>query len=234
MNLNVVGEMTKATTQDCLKTVYALTKNGNSVSSAQIAQKLNLTPTTLITLLQELSQEGHINYSPTHGNTLTQKGLREAQKITSNRYRLTKFLNNLTNNKNNKTQPTTPPHNSSNHSTCSNNSDNCALSNCESCLKRHPQGFEEIGKHNKNLISLYKLKAGKTAKISSIRGERKILQRLLDMGLTPGTQIKVAKIAPMGGPVEILVRGSKLALGQNIANNVFVEITQESPQPNEV
>ncbi len=227
--------MTKTTTQDCLKTVHALTKNGNSVSNAQIAQKLNLTPTTLITLLQELSQEGHINNSPTHGITLTQKGLREAQKITSNRYRLTKFLNNITtkNKNNNKTQPPTPPRSSSNKSIC-NNSDSCALSNCENCLKQHPQGFEEIGKHNKNLTSLYKLKAGKTAKISSIRGERKILQRLLDMGLTPGTQIKVAKIAPMGGPVEILVRGSKLALGQNIANNVFVETTQKNTQPTEV
>jgi DtxR family Mn-dependent transcriptional regulator len=45
------------------------------------------------------------------------------------------------------------------------------------------------------------------------------------MGLTPGTKIQIIKIAPMDGPVEIAVRGSKIALGQNIACNVFVEIT---------
>jgi len=54
-----------------------------------------------------------------------------------------------------------------------------------------------------------------------------VLQRLLDMGLTPGTRIKVVKIAPMDGPVEVLVRGSKLALGRDIACNVFVEVERE-------
>ena len=44
------------------------------------------------------------------------------------------------------------------------------------------------------------------------------------MGLTPGTRIKVIKVAPMDGPVEVSVRGSKLALGQDIACNVFVEV----------
>ena len=43
------------------------------------------------------------------------------------------------------------------------------------------------------------------------------------MGLTPGTKIKVSRIAPLKGPVEIAVRGSKLALGDEIICNVFVE-----------
>ncbi|MCL1977263.1 MAG: ferrous iron transport protein A [Candidatus Bathyarchaeota archaeon] len=43
------------------------------------------------------------------------------------------------------------------------------------------------------------------------------------MGLTPGTKIRVVEVAPMDGPVEVAVRGSKLALGQDIACNVFVE-----------
>jgi DtxR family Mn-dependent transcriptional regulator len=46
------------------------------------------------------------------------------------------------------------------------------------------------------------------------------------MGLTPGTRIRVIKVAPLNGPVEISVRGSKLALGQDIACNVFVEVEQ--------
>jgi DtxR family Mn-dependent transcriptional regulator len=43
------------------------------------------------------------------------------------------------------------------------------------------------------------------------------------LGLTPGTRIKVSRIAPLKGPVEILVRGTSLALGDEIACNVFVE-----------
>jgi DtxR family Mn-dependent transcriptional regulator len=51
------------------------------------------------------------------------------------------------------------------------------------------------------------------------------------MGLTPGTRIKVVKVAPMDGPVEVLVRGSKLAIGRDIACNVFVEAKQNLWQP---
>jgi DtxR family Mn-dependent transcriptional regulator len=44
------------------------------------------------------------------------------------------------------------------------------------------------------------------------------------MGLTPGTRITVVKIAPLEGPVELLVRSSKLALGRGIASKVFVDV----------
>jgi DtxR family Mn-dependent transcriptional regulator len=68
------------------------------------------------------------------------------------------------------------------------------------------------------------LKEREEGKIAFIRGDSKVLRRLLDMGLTPGTKIKIARIAPLQGPVEIAVRGSKLALGGEVACNVFVEV----------
>ena len=49
-------------------------------------------------------------------------------------------------------------------------------------------------------------------------------KRLMDMGLTPGTRVTVVKSAPFHGPIEILVRGSRLALGRGMAERVFVEI----------
>jgi Fe2+ transport system protein FeoA len=52
-------------------------------------------------------------------------------------------------------------------------------------------------------------------------------KRLMDMGLTPGTRVTVVKSAPFLGPFEILVRGSRLALGRGIAQRIFVEIEQE-------
>jgi len=77
------------------------------------------------------------------------------------------------------------------------------------------KALEEVGKRHANLTPVRELKGGKYGKISFIRGEHKVLQRLLDMGLTPGTRIKVIKVAPLNGPVEVSVRGSKLALGQD-------------------
>ncbi|HDJ04445.1 ferrous iron transport protein A [Candidatus Bathyarchaeota archaeon] len=49
-------------------------------------------------------------------------------------------------------------------------------------------------------------------------------KRLVDMGLTPGTRVTVIKSAPFRGPMEILVRGSRLALGRGMAERVYVEI----------
>ena len=48
-------------------------------------------------------------------------------------------------------------------------------------------------------------------------------RRLMDMGLTPNTTVQVVKSAPFKGPIEILVRGSRLALGRGIAERVLVE-----------
>jgi len=81
-------------------------------------------------------------------------------------------------------------------------------------------------------VPLTSLKAGESGVISSIRtnpADRRgkgwgFLKRLVDMGLTPGTKITVIKSAPFGGPIEIYVRGSRLALGRGMATRIFVEI----------
>ena len=70
---------------------------------------------------------------------------------------------------------------------------------------------------------LIDLKEGQRATIISISGGRGAAQRLADLGLTPETKIKVISAAPFAGPVEIEVRGSKLALGQGIASKIIVE-----------
>jgi Fe2+ transport system protein FeoA len=51
-------------------------------------------------------------------------------------------------------------------------------------------------------------------------------KRLTDLGLTPGTRVTVVGLAPFHGPLEILVRGSRLALGRGIAERIFVEIDE--------
>jgi Fe2+ transport system protein FeoA len=48
-------------------------------------------------------------------------------------------------------------------------------------------------------------------------------KRLMDMGLTPGAEITVVKSAPFHGPLEVFVRGSRLALGRGMAQRIFVE-----------
>jgi len=82
------------------------------------------------------------------------------------------------------------------------------------------------------LVPLTSLKKGESGIIASIkanpRGRRGggwgFHKRLMDMGLTPGTKITVVKSAPFRGPIEVYVRGSRLALGRGMAARIFVEI----------
>jgi len=67
-------------------------------------------------------------------------------------------------------------------------------------------------------------KIGRKRRAYQLQIRNQILYRsFLDLGLTPGTKIRVSRVAPLKGPVEIAARGSKLALGDEIACNVFVE-----------
>jgi Fe2+ transport system protein FeoA len=75
------------------------------------------------------------------------------------------------------------------------------------------------------LTALKKGESGTVASISAGHGRSGGFERrLMDMGLTPGTTITVVKSAPFHGPFEILVRGSRLALGRGMARRIFVEI----------
>jgi len=79
----------------------------------------------------------------------------------------------------------------------------------------------------KREAALTALKKGENGTVSSIKtghGQGSIFKkRLMDMGLTPGTRVSVVKSAPFHGPIEIRVRGSRLALGRGMAERIFVE-----------
>jgi Fe2+ transport system protein FeoA len=49
-------------------------------------------------------------------------------------------------------------------------------------------------------------------------------KRLNDLGLTPGTKVTVVKSAPFNGPLEVSVRGSRLAIGRGMANRILVDV----------
>jgi Fe2+ transport system protein FeoA len=51
-------------------------------------------------------------------------------------------------------------------------------------------------------------------------------KRLSDLGLTPGTKVTVVKSAPFNGPLEVSVRGSRLAIGRGMANRILVDVTR--------
>lgn len=76
-------------------------------------------------------------------------------------------------------------------------------------------------------MTLNKLEVGKTAVIRSVGGKGELRLRLLDMGLIPHTRVKMQKIAPMGDPLEIQVRGYELTLRAEDASGIEIEPEEE-------
>ncbi len=64
---------------------------------------------------------------------------------------------------------------------------------------------------------------GETVKVVKLHGEGAVKRRIMDMGITKGTEIYVRKVAPLGDPVELTVRGYELSLRKADAEMIEVE-----------
>ena len=66
-------------------------------------------------------------------------------------------------------------------------------------------------------------KVGETVKVTKLTGEDPVKRRIMDMGITKGVEIYVRKVAPLGDPVEVTVRGYELSLRKADAEMIQVE-----------
>jgi len=231
-------------TEEYLEALYNVTQDGQAASTTEISKRLKVTPASVTEMLKKLAENGYVNYIPHQGVTLTQKGFELAEKMTRKHRLLERFLHDVLHIGKDKVHneacamehglsdeteralcqtlksPDKCPDDEKIIPAC-----NLGFSNCTECQKWGPDNLEKVGSRKTNVVSMSALKEKQEGKIAFIRGDNRVLRRLLDMGLTPGTKICISRIAPLKGPVEIAVRGSKLALGDEIACNVFVDKT---------
>jgi len=76
-------------------------------------------------------------------------------------------------------------------------------------------------------MTLKEVAVGQSVKVIKLEGEGAVKRRIMDMGITKGTQIKVRKVAPLGDPVEVTVRGYELSVRKADAENIIVECIAE-------
>jgi DtxR family Mn-dependent transcriptional regulator len=241
--------MSTKSVEDYLKALYILSRNGKPISTTEVARHFKIAPASVTEMLKKLAEKGYVEYSPYHGAHLSSRGFQIAEKITRKHRLLERFLHDVLRIGTDKVhvEACEMEHalsDEAEESLCRflNHPDKCPdddkiipacnmpFSSCEECVAVHKKGLEEVGKRNQNLVSMCSLREGDQGRVSFIRGEHKVLQRLLDMGLTPGTNVNVVRIAPLKGPIEVNVRGSKVALGHDIASNVFVDSLQRHKQ----
>ena len=84
-----------------------------------------------------------------------------------------------------------------------------------------------IKKQFRRYKTLNELGKGEKSKIIAVRGHGSLRGHLLDMGLTPNTQVMVRKVAPMGDPIELTLRGYELTLRVDDAKNIDIEGTND-------
>ena len=71
--------------------------------------------------------------------------------------------------------------------------------------------------------TLKDVKVGSTVKVKKLHGEGAVKRRIMDMGLTKGVEVYVRKVAPLGDPIELTVRGYELSLRKADAEMIEVE-----------
>jgi ferrous iron transport protein A len=72
-------------------------------------------------------------------------------------------------------------------------------------------------------MTLDDLKTGMEATVLNVGGQGALRRRLLDMGLTPGTSVSISRVAPLGDPIELRLRGYTLSIRREDAGKIEVE-----------
>ena len=84
------------------------------------------------------------------------------------------------------------------------------------------RGIVGDGRKEKQMKTLKEVKVGETVVVNKLHGEGAVRRRIMDMGITKGTQIFVRKVAPLGDPIEVNIRGYELSLRKADAEMIEV------------
>ena len=98
----------------------------------------------------------------------------------------------------------------------------CDEVNCP-LRKLGPEG-RRLKAAGKEKLTLKHIRPGYKARVVKVRGGGAIRRRLMDMGISPGVMLEVKRVAPLGDPVEVRLRGYNLSLRKNEADSIDVEL----------
>jgi len=224
--------------EEYLRAIYEFNEKGKLAKNTDLAKRLDIAPSSVTQMIQKLADEGLVVYEPYRGIMLTGKGNAIARKVVRKHGLLERFLHNFLGLDKNKAhddadrlehglsdeaaaalckaleQPEMSHDEESQIPLCT-----LELEDCNQCeeARKEDESFKPI-------TELSNLSPGEKGVVVFIRGGTSACQRLLDMGLTQGTEVTVVNAAPFKGPIEVAVRGSALALGRGLARHVFVEV----------
>lgn len=226
--------------EEYLEVLYRNGSNKEQVSTTKLSKELGIAPGSVTQMLKKLEKLGYIDYTPYKGATLTDEGMKIAQKITRKHRILEKFLIDVLKIKeeNVHDQACEMEHTLSDEAEralCAmlNNPDVCPDNNIipacnfdfDSCHQCYSQkDFDKIVNRQFNLLSISELTSNTDGTVSFIRGDSDLLDEISDLGIMIGSQIKYAPNENQAENYSVIIDDEELSISREMANNIFIRV----------
>ncbi|MGB8891632.1 MAG: metal-dependent transcriptional regulator [Methanoregula sp.] len=234
--------------EEYLEAIYDIAGSSGTAKTNAIAKCLKVAPASVTEELQSLSEKNLIHYEPYRGASLTETGRVIAEKIKRRHRLLEVFLTDVLKIRRENVHdeacrmehaisaeteralckmleaPSHCPHGSP-ISPCDKGITHCAACRTEAETATAPV-LQDAVSPTANTTTLDTIKPPARCRIVAVPPRGPFRQRLLAMGITPGTEIHVIRTAPMGDPVEYMIRGYHLSLRKDEARFITVKSDQ--------
>jgi DtxR family Mn-dependent transcriptional regulator len=226
--------------EEYLEVLYRNGSNGEQVSTTQLSKDLGIAPGSVTQMLKKLEDLGYIEYTPYKGATLTDEGMKIAQKITRKHRILEKFLLDVLKVKeeNIHDQACEMEHTLSDEAeralcTMLHRPDLCPDDNvipacdfdfgsCQECFSQ--KDFDQVINRKFNLLSISELTSNTEGTISFIRGSNELLDEITDKGIKIGQHLQYELNEDDGNNYLVVIDDEELNIPVEMANNIFIRV----------
>ena len=227
--------------EEYLEVLYRNGSNGEQVSTTQLSKDLGIAPGSVTQMLKKLEDLGYIEYTPYKGATLTNEGMKIAQKITRKHRILEKFLLDILKVKeeNIHDQACEMEHTLSDEAeraicTMLHHPDLCPDENvipacdfdfgsCQECFSQ--KDFDQVMNRKFNLLSVSELTNDTEGTISFIRGNAELLDEITEKGVKVGQHLKYEFAEDsLSSNYYVLIDDEELNISPEMANNIFIRV----------
>ncbi len=243
-----------ASLEDYLEAIFLIVADKQAAKVGDISKKLKVAKPSVTGALQSLRERGLINYRPYDVVTLTPEGTAIAERVVRRHEVLRSFLEKVLNVPLDKAEDAACKMEHAVRGEiidrfvqflefveacprggekwikgfshyCEHGRDYKYCERCLSlCLEEVKQKAAQKEEGMAETMKLNEVGPGRKARITKVQGKGEVKRRIIDMGVTPGTFVEVERVAPLGDPIEIRVKGYHLSLRKEEAARIFVEL----------
>lgn len=228
-----------ASQEDYLKAIYRIVQEKQAARAKDIVERLCVHGSSVTGALRALESKGLINYAPYDAVTLTPEGEEAARDIVQRHDALSDFFVKVLGVDTAEADETACK---MEHSVSRNILERLTqfvrrVDECPPAVSEWLGGLELRAARGGGLapvraaddatagngLSLNLLRPGQRARVRSVANHGDVSRRILDMGVTPGSLVEIRRVAPLGGPIEVRIKGYSLSLRKDEARAIAVE-----------